>query len=75
MPLLDQVIPSRIHRCRHCSYVNPRSSSETPNWNPHEGQISYDPPPLSLRGCSVNFEYLHTGHVYVTSPPLSDFVE
>ena len=41
---LSQTMPPSIHFFRHTSYVNPRSSSETPNWKPHDGQISKEPP-------------------------------
>jgi hypothetical protein len=40
MPRLLHDIPFSAQRARHCSCVMPLSSSSTPNWKPHDGQIS-----------------------------------
>src|SRR3954466_10655269 len=40
MPRLLHGHPAAIHPFRQSSYEEPRSSSVTPNWNPHAGQIS-----------------------------------
>ena len=37
---LDHGIPRLIHCARHAAGESPSSSSVTPGWNPHDGQIS-----------------------------------
>ena len=54
VPLLCHLEPPAIQVARALSKVMPLSSSSTPNWNPQEGQISYDPPPERERGASLS---------------------
>lgn len=63
-PTLDHGIPRLIHTFRQVAGVTPSSSSETPGWNPHDGQISYDPPPDFPRGASSRFGQWQAGHEY-----------
>lgn len=59
--MLDHGIPASIHCARHFTSLMPSSSSVTPNWNPHDGQISYDAPPLAERGGSARLGQPQTG--------------
>ena len=45
-------MPRFFHSFLHAAGVQPSSSSVTPGWKPHDGQISYEPPPDFAWGVS-----------------------